>query len=201
MPSDLQAMWELHKKLGHIRERPTGEAAQREALERATRPRRKADVVEITPPKKGLPLDVPNDSIPPTASPIGVPIQRKADGSLPIADKPAVKLHPSAASSDSAEPVAYTPDYYGSDDDSADFTPTNNSFDGGDNSPEVEFSTDVIADAATYDSGATLVDFGSTSNEVRRTPQSGPKITAPNTPKSESRDSFADQPGGFHGRP
>jgi hypothetical protein len=199
MPSDLQAMWNLHKQLGHVRERPTGEAAQREAEERANRPRRRAAIVEMSPPKKGLPLEVPDDSVPSSASPIGEPIQRKADGSPSVA--PATRAGDLTASDSGAEsPTSYTPDYYESGDD-ADFAPVNNTFDGGDSSPEAEFSDDASEGSAvqrtesdtgfdSYDSGATLVDFP---NDVRRTAQNAPQNTSANQPFAPGPTSSAPQ--------
>ena len=51
----------------------------------------------------------------------------------------------------------------------------------------------VVDDSAGYDSSATLVDFSSSPNEVRRMPQGGPPNTTPNVPRAEARDSHAGQ--------
>ncbi|MHB8627297.1 MAG: DNA polymerase III subunit gamma/tau domain-containing protein [Aggregatilineales bacterium] len=69
MPTDLQAMWELHKRLGHIREKPV---VTRRA-DGSPIPRRRAAIVEM-PSKKNAEPELPH-----SASPIGEPIQREPD--------------------------------------------------------------------------------------------------------------------------
>src|SRR5579864_4576764 len=71
MPRDLQAMWELHKRLGHIRDKPV---VTRKA-DGSPIPRKRAQIVEM-PSKKSAEPEVPH-----SASPIGEPIQRELETS------------------------------------------------------------------------------------------------------------------------